>query len=161
MSFTKRFFSDNLKSQTSIHAVSKLSEAKERPKPGSKIYSALHGPSANRSVFFYNYELSPDNKLLRKEFDYELRKKWNKIEPLYLYHGERYCIDIEKTNDNAVNTFNENIKNDGSKQKYEFQNISYDRYNSQEELKKNLRNRMKATMKSSELKKYPIKKVLF
>ena len=121
----------------------------------------MHGPSANRSVFFYNYELSPDNKLLRKEFDYELRKKWNKIEPLYLYHGERYCIDIEKTNANVVNTFIENIKTDGSKQKYEFQNISYDLHNSQKGLKKALRNKMKTTMKSSELKKYPIKKVFF
>ena len=155
MSFTKRFFSDNLKSQTSIHAVSKLSEAKERPKPGSKIYSALHGPSANRSVFFYNYELTSDNKLLRRELDYDLRKEWNKIEPLYLYHGERFCVDVEKNNDNNVDLFNED--EDVSKQFYQDQRDNYERNNSEEEIRTFLKQIM-GTEDLSELN-YPTKKI--
>ena len=131
------FFSGKLSSLSPIHLISKLSEAKERPKPDNKIYSALAGPSANKSAFFYEYVLTPENKVLRKEFECEMRKMWRKVEPLYLYHGERYCVDVENNEENDPDIFNDS--EDGSKQMYQEQMSRFERNNSEEGLKSFLR----------------------
>ena len=140
-----------MKSLTPVHVVSKLSEAKERPEPNHKIYSALHGPPANKSAFFYEYVLTPENKVVRKEHDYKMRKKWKRVEPLYLYHGERLCVDGEDMED--VDLFSED--EDGSKQMYACHESIYNRANSEKHCRKLLRRLMGVNFKLD----YPTKKL--
>ena len=88
-------------------------------------------------MFFYEYVQTPENKVVRKEFECEMRNVWRKIEPLFLYHGERYCVDVENSEENDAGVFSES--QDGSKLMYEEQKSRFERNNSDKGLKSFLR----------------------
>ena len=75
--------------------VSNLSQAQKRPDTENPLYSALHGPTANKSSIEYKY-LSPfDNSIKIPVIPNEMLSKWKNEERLYLYHGERDCVKKE------------------------------------------------------------------
>ena len=120
--------------------VSNLSQAKKRPDTKNPLYSALHGPTANKSAIEYTY-LSPfDNSLKFPVYPIEMLSKWKNEERLYLYHGERDCVKREnKTKVNVFDWFN----NDAALHMYPKHQQAYDLNEGIEKVKNVLRTDLK------------------
>ena len=69
-----------------VYSVSNLSNAMKRPNINDSIYSALHGPTASNSKVVKH--LVGD--VLRKIYYLNQDESFQREQPLYLYHGERY-----------------------------------------------------------------------
>ena len=74
--------------------VSNLSQAQKRPDTENPLYSALHGPTANKSSMDYSY-FNFEGSLIKNLVPNEMLSKWKNKERLYLYHGERDCVKKE------------------------------------------------------------------
>ena len=75
--------------------VSNLSQAHKRPDFENPLYSALHGPTANKSSMFYSYFNFEGSLIKNLILPNEMLSKWKAEERLYLYHGKRDCVKKE------------------------------------------------------------------
>ena len=97
-------------SEDPAYYISNLSQAMKRPESNNPIYTALHGPPANGQDIRYMID---DRGRTRVEND-EMKRKWKVPGALYLYHGERYCV--ERRNDANRELFS--FDRDASKKHY-------------------------------------------
>ena len=98
-------------SKDPAYYVSSLSRAMKRPNPEHPIYDALHGPVANGQDIIYQMhdraEISVENDVMLSY--------WKKPGALYLYHGERYCVERRNDADRELFSFDR----DASKVNYQ------------------------------------------
>ena len=92
-------------SNVPAYFISNLSEAKRRPNSKNPLYSALHGPTANKSSIEYEHLNFCDNLLKIPVLPNEMLSKWKNEQRLYLYHGKRDCVKREE-NKKRYDVFN-------------------------------------------------------
>ena len=137
-------------SKVPAYYVSNLSRALERPKPEEPIYTALHGPPANDQDI--GYELNGNT--WEPRVDDKIIKNWKVPGALYLYHGERFCMNHEDQNNQELFSFDR----DASKVNYQSHQRTLDLHDgttSGTEL--GLRN---CLMKTSGMPQLPVKTLL-
>ena len=118
--------------------ISNLSNTKERPEIWNPLYSALHGPAGNEQDMCYYFD-----KKMRKRVTVcdEVLKYCKKPNVLYLYHGERYCVEKENKTDNANDKLFDDSK-DASTVLYPDHKLTYKIYETAVGVKDSLRGLM-------------------
>ena len=120
--------------------VSNLSQAQKRPDTENPLYSALHGPTANKSSMDYSY-FNFEGSLIKNLVPNEMLSKWKNKERLYLYHGERDCVKKEdKIKVDVFDWFN----NDAASNMYPKHHLAYDLNQNIENMKNMLRSDLNA-----------------
>ena len=96
-----------MKSNSPSYFISNLSKTKKRPNILNPLYSALHGPAANdQSMLYYidkklQKRVTVCNKVLKHCVNHNV---------LYLYHGRRYCSEMQNITNTGDNNLFDNIK---------------------------------------------------
>ena len=93
---------ENIEPRKPKYFTSKISDVRTRPKHTNCLYSALRGPAANAISLRYWCDEGETQEVIdetREVIDGQvIAERWRSLEPLYLYHGERFCLDRESTN---------------------------------------------------------------
>ena len=83
---------ENIEPRKPKYFTSKISDVKKPPEHTNWLYSALRGPVANKSWVSYWCDEGETEEVIDEQV---IAEKWRVFEPLYLYHGERLCLDRE------------------------------------------------------------------
>ena len=118
-SLVEKNLTEPLENMKPVFSISHLSEMKKRPEyyRGS-IYSALHGPVANKSQLNFIYDVNQ-----RKHYENpRVLAQWKRNPSLFLYHGKRYCAEKQNEDNNGASLFD--AVNNASNKLYDHQTQS-------------------------------------